>query len=94
MKYQKPKGQRIQRYAFSGITIYDNCSRYWYYDHLNNWIDEDLHPEVIGRSCSNYENCKSLKSAIRKVKKASVPKGTVFTLSSHFLGYDIDIVKK
>lgn len=93
MKYQKQKGLRIKRYG-TGITIFDNNANYWYYPHLHNWVDENEQPEVVGKDCANYEPCRSLKAAIRKVNKASVPKGTVFTLRSRYVGYDIDIVKR
>lgn len=93
MKYYKQKGLRIKRYG-TGIMIYDSDANYWYYPHLHNWVDDSEHPEVVGKDCANYEPCRSLKAAIRKVNKANVPKGTVFTLTSRYIGYDIDIVKR
>lgn len=94
MKYYKQKGARIKSYGFTCITIYDHGAKYWYYPHLHNWVDDSAHPEVIGKDCASFEPCRSLKAAIRKVNKTSVPKGTVFTLMSRYVGYDIDIVKR
>lgn len=93
MNYGRKKNTRIKNCYFRFIEPVE-YAKYWYYPHLNDWIDEDKHPEVVGRDCASFEQCKSLKSAIRKVNKASVPKGTIFRLVSKYVGYDIRIIKR
>ena len=93
MKYQKQKGERIKNCYFRFLEPVEHA-KYWYYPHLNDWVDEEKHPEVIGKDCASFERCRSLKAAIRKVNKADVPKGTVFILLSRYVGYDIEIIKR
>lgn len=94
MRYQKQKGKRIKNSRFVGISLLDNSTNYWFYPCINNWADDYVHPELVKRGSQNWEDCRSLKAAIRKVKKANVPKGTVFILSSRYVGYDIEIIKR
>ncbi len=95
MKYQKQKGERIKNSRFIGLELLDNSStNYWFYPCINNWADDYVRPELKKRGCQNWEDCYSLKAAIRKVNKADVPKGTVFILLSRYVGYDIEIIKR
>lgn len=94
IKYYKPKGQRIKRF-FTGICCEStNVEVYWYYDKEDKWCTSE---EDIGQykgGCGNYNNnIHTLKAAKRKIKKYSkyLSKGTIFTLSNKYIGYDIEI---
>lgn len=96
MKFQKEKGHRIKKYGFFGISaISNNGDCYWYCDETGKWLTtSELDKAVDVKLASDYLGCKSLKAAMRKIKKANVPKGTKFVLQSRFIGYDIEIIKK
>lgn len=96
MKFQKGKGHRIKKYGFFGISaISDDECCYWYCDETRKWLTtSELEKATDIKFASDYLDCKSLKAAVRKIKKSNVPKGTRFTLESRFVGYDIEIIKK
>lgn len=94
IKYEKPKGQRINRF-FAGMSCKNKYGKtYWYYDKEDKWCTD---AEDIGQyrgCCGNHNNnIHTLKTAIRKIKKYSkyMPKGTIFKLSNKYVGYDIEI---
>lgn len=87
--YMASKGHRIKNYGFCWIE-YDN-SLYWFREDTKQWeLNEDI---PIGVASSTGDLCRSLKAAIRKIKKYNVPKGTRFRLVSKWIGYDIYITK-
>ena len=90
IKYEAPKGRRIKRYGFCGLE-HENKD-YWYVRDIRQWRTyEDILKNV--QCFSSFAHCKSLKSAIRQIRKYDCPKGTKFRLASKWVGYDIDITK-
>ena len=89
IKYQAPKGHRIKSYGFCWLQ--PENSLYWFREDIKQWrLNEDM---PVGVACSSGDLCKSLKAAIRKIKKYDLPKGTEFRLVSKWVGYDIYITK-
>lgn len=100
--YDKPKGKRVKKGSvkwhgmrvrmFNGLTIYDpNCNMdLWYFHDMDKWCGFE---EGFGRCTNRNNNIRNLKQAIRHIKKQDVPQGTMFELSSNFIGYNIYIVK-
>lgn len=103
--YDKPKGKRIKKGSvkwkgrrvrmFSGLTqIYnpnhEGFVELWYFHDIDKWCEFE---EGQGRCSNRNNNIKNLKQAIRHIKKQNIPKGTVFELTSNFIGYNIYIVK-
>lgn len=101
VKFRQPKGGRIKkgtyrayvdcrRPIFMGLTTYYQLL--WHED-LKRWVDpEDYVLDYLVCRDTNY-SIHSLKSAIRHINKHKhyLPKGTVFTLQSWYVGYDIEI---
>lgn len=94
IKYNKPKGQRVNRF-FTGMTCETKDGEtYWYYDKHDKWCTTKEDREQYNGMCGNYNNnIHTLKTAKRKIKKYSkyLPKGTMFILSNRYVGYDIEI---
>lgn len=106
VRYEMAKGNRIKKgtkkVTIDGVTErIDNfegldCEDVmlgWCED-TNSWVDlrEDVRKGYWLYSCN--EDIKNLKQAIRHIRKHNeIPKGTQFTLSSNFKGYDIYITK-
>ena len=89
IKYMASKGHRIKNHDFCWIE-HEN-SLYWFREDTKQWeLNEDI---PIGVGCSTGDLCRSLKAAIRKIKKYNMPKGTKFRLVSKWIGYDIYITK-
>lgn len=90
IKYQAPKGRRIKNHDFCWLETEN--SLYWYVESIKQWrLFED-----IPKNCEYYSTgclCKSLKAAIRRIKKYDLPKGTEFVLVSKWVGHDIYITK-
>jgi len=95
IKYDKPKGQRVNRY-FRGMRCEDKDGEtYWYYDRIDKWCNDKEDMDQYNRGCGNYnDKIHTLKTAIRKIKKYSkyLPKGTIFKLSNKYRDYDIEII--
>jgi hypothetical protein len=90
IQYEAPKGHRIKSYGFCWIE-HEN-SLYSFVHDIKQWrLDEDIPKNV--QCCSTGDFCRSLRSAIRKIRKYDCPKGTRFRLVSKWVGYDIDITK-
>ena len=93
IKYMAPKGLRINKQFISleldVRTTYDWIS-WWYYPESHEWRkgSEFKEGETHASSCCN---CRSLKAAIRKIKKWNFPKGTTFRLCSIWMGHDVYI---
>ena len=94
MKFKQCKGHRIKHYGFMGLSAIGDRGWYWYCDNGRWLTTSELNKAEQYHFASDYCDCKSLKAAIRKIKKANVPKGTKFILESRFVGYDIEIIKK
>ena len=89
IKYMASKGHRIKNHDFCWIE--HKNSLYWFREDTKQWeLNEDI---PIGVASSTGDLCRSLKAAIRKIKKYNVPKGTKFRLVSRWIGYDIYITK-
>ena len=92
IKYNKPKGQRVNRYFFGLRCVSNEEESYWYYYNEDKWY---LNKKVEDHGCcSNYnEDINTFKGAIRKIKKYSkyLPKGTEFYLSNRYREYDVEI---
>ena len=93
IKYQAPKGLRIKKQFISlglDINANDEYLYWWYYPESYEWRkDSDLRDNETYASSSCL--CRSLKAAIRLIKKWNFPKGTTFRLSSIWIGYDVYI---
>ena len=95
IKYDKPKGQRINRYFFGMRCVSENGESYWYYYKHDKWCTSQEDKDTYNGMCGNYNtNIHTLKTAKRKIKKYSmyIPKGTKFILSNKYIGYDIEII--
>ena len=94
IKYDKPKGQRINRY-FMGMSCKNKDGEtYWYYDKEDKWCTDSEDVGQYNGMCGNYNNSiRTLRTATRKIKKYAkyLPKGTIFKLSNKYSGYDIEI---
>ena len=94
IQFQAPKGQRIKK-QFICLDL-DFDTEDWldwrYYPESDEWRkDSDFKPgETYASDCCR---CRSLKSAIRRIKKWNFPKGTTFRLCSRWVGYDVYITK-
>lgn len=96
IKFQAQKPNRLRNQFFS--LEFDLCNKdwsdWWYYPKNKEWRkvigDEVLYKEgdTWGQS---FCPCRSLKAALRKIKKLNVPKRTVFRLSSKYIGCDVYI---
>lgn len=98
IQYQAPKGKRIKK-QFISLELDMDID-------FDAWLDWRYYPEsrewrkiIIGESmfkegethCSSSCPCRSLKAAIRLIKKWNFPKGTTFKLCSLWVGHDIYI---
>lgn len=95
----KKRGLRIKNHDFSGLTIHSRSeeAKYWFYSVVNNWVDDSKLPRnhpIFKTTHSTHAHPHSLKAAIRMVKNAAVPVGTVFVLVSKWVGHDIYITKR
>ena len=92
IKFNRPKGQRIESVGFVGLTTW--CEYKWC-KNTNTWVsNEQCYLNDIDGDDYNY-SIHSLKSAIRHINKHKhyLPKGVTFTLRSVYVGnYDIDII--
>lgn len=92
IQFQAPKGKRIKK-QFMDIELdytTEDWAYWWYYPESHEWRkDSDYKPHET--YASNSCRCRSLKAAIRKIKKWNFPKGTKFRLCSRWVGYDIYI---
>ena len=93
IKFQAPKGRRIKNnflwVCLDSDTV-DNGYSYMYFSDSKEWRKDSELKE--GETCaSNACNCRSLKSAVRLIKKWNFPKGTTFILCSRFFGHDVYI---
>ena len=94
IKYDKPKGQRINRY-FHGMRCENKDGEtYWHYQEEDKWCTDKEDIGQYNGMCGNYNNnIHTFKTAIRKIKQYSkyLPKGTIFKLSNKYVGYDVEI---
>lgn len=91
IRYQAPRGQRIKCYGYCGISHEDHLN-YSYIPSLKQWVYEEEIPDGVP-VITNFDDCKSLRCAIRKIKHYNAPKGTKFILESRYVGHDIYITK-
>ena len=94
IKYQAQKGYRIKNHDFIGLEVYaSEC--HWYREDLRQWRTiDDVHKDLPPNTWySSAAPCRSLRAAIRKIKKYDLPKGTKFRLVSIWVGHDIEITK-
>jgi hypothetical protein len=96
IRFQAPKGQRFKK-QFMCVELDNETTEGWL-----NWLDWCYYPESNEwRKDSGFKsgetyassscNCRSLKSAIRLIKKWGFPKGTTFRLHSIWVGHDVYI---
>lgn len=98
IKYMAPKGSRTKK-QFISLELDMDAD-------FDAWLDWRYYPEsrewrkiIIGESmfkegethCSSSCHCRSLKAAIRLIKKWNFPKGTTFKFNSLLVGKDIYI---
>ncbi len=88
IRYEKPKGNRMKKQMWGISCISDNDECYTYSDYNRKFMPYDDIKE--GCACSHC-HCRSLKSAIRILKKSNLPKGLTFCVDSIFYGYNIYI---
>jgi hypothetical protein len=93
IKFQAPKGKRIKKQF---ICVELDCATtedwisWWYYPESDEWRkDSYFKPNETHGSSSCH--CRSLKAAIRKIKKWNLPKGTTFKLCSIWVGHNVYI---
>ena len=92
IKFQAPKGCRIKK-QFMCVEL-DPDSDYWldyaYFRESREWREFGDYRD--GEICSSGScPCRSLKAAIRLIKKWNFPKGTTFRLCSIWVGHDVYI---
>lgn len=95
IKYIAPKGSRHKKQFLDvGIDIntHDDWFYWWYYPEIDEWDNETRIKDGM-LYASSHCRCRSLKAAIRKIKKWNVPKGTTFRLYSLYKNKDIIIIK-
>lgn len=93
IQYQAPKGRRIKKqFMWVELDYEPTCSwlSWSYYPESNEWRkDSGFKPNET--YASSGCRCRSLKAAIRKIKKWNFPKGTMFRLCSILVGHDVYI---
>lgn len=98
VQFQAPKGRRIKKQFISlGLDMdidFDAWLDWQYYPESREWrkiiIGERMFKEGETH-CSTSCRCRSLKAAIRLIKKWNFPKGTTFRLCSRLVGHDVYI---
>jgi hypothetical protein len=93
IKFQAPKGHRIKKQFICvelDCTTTDDWISWWYYPQSNEWRKWGEFKENETHASSSCR-CRSLKSAIRKIKKWNFPKGTTFRLVSLWMHQDVYI---
>lgn len=91
IKYQAPKGSRMKKQFIDvGLDVdadFDAWLDWRYYPESREWRNdgEFKYGETYA---SGHCPCRSLKAAIRLIKKWNFPKGTTFRLSSIWMGHD------
>ena len=95
VRFQATKGKRLKKQFISvelDCEAMEDWSSWWYYPESKEWRKNGDFRD--GETCASSScSCRSLKSAIRKIKKWNFPKGTMFLLRSRFVGFDIYITK-
>lgn len=92
VKYTMSKGKRVKNYGFYTISAYTKDGKTMWHDHINDiWAETFKYMDMFGTT-SDY-SIKSVKSAIRHIKKWNVEKGTKFVLKSIFVNCDVTIIK-
>lgn len=81
MRFQKPRGQRINRY-FCGVT---NFECLWWVPHINTWVTSS---EIKGRSAQTHAPCRTVKAFRRHLRKHPEIRGKAI-LVSRYKGYDV-----
>ena len=105
VRFSKPKGQRVYKGTvkvpgknkrvpvFLGLENIDDNHLMWS-DELNMWVGRHNKPEGDYSLCSISKPIRSVKAAIRHIKKHDeIPKGAKMFLMSNFVGYDVVIIK-
>ena len=92
IKYQAPKGRRIKKQFIALEIDYttEDWVYWWYYPESHEWR-KDMSFKTGETYSSSSCDCRSLKAAIRLIKKWNLPKGTTFMLSSIWMGHDVYI---
>ena len=91
IKFEAPKGRRMKKQFLDIHLDTDNWFEFAYFPESKEWREMgNYRGETY--SC-NYCRCRSLKAAIRKIKKWNFPKGTKFRLYSYWRGKDVYITK-
>lgn len=79
--------------VFLGLENFDDNHLMWSDEH-NRWFGYDDRPEGDYWLDSMSKPIRSVKAAIRHVKKHDeIPKGARMVLVSSFVGYDVEIIK-
>lgn len=90
IKFEAPRGQRILRNHFFGITCFprsesDRWVPFLWWDEANRQWTNDAVP-----GSSSHAHCKSYKAFLKHIKKHKNSfKGFDVVLCSHYVGYDI-----
>jgi hypothetical protein len=103
--FSKPKGQRIKksRHRYRPLWIEPESCTLFFSNKTGEWGELDKIDKSEGCtstyyamewSGSKYKNVWSLKSAIRKIKKWDVPRGTVFIVKTPWVGHEFKITKQ
>ena len=92
IQYRAPKGKRIKKQFIWLELDPDSDERfdYMYFRESREWRKWGDYKDGEISSSSSCP-CRSLKSAIRLIKKWNFPKGTKFRLCSILVGYDVYI---
>lgn len=96
IKYSKPKGRRLKKQFWDLVLNNNPNGGHLYWNKvLNKWmtIDEWIEQGKIGEPNLYNSKIKTLKSAIRHLKKHThyLPKSSVFRLVNKYVGCDIFI---
>lgn len=84
--YEKPKGQRIKKGIFCGVTVFKN-GIWWCYE-CKKWIDMNENPECEKHDRTTHMPCRSIKVYKRAMKKHPIIRKDSI-LCSRFVGYNV-----
>lgn len=85
--YNKPRGKRIKN-QFTGLALWSD-EDYRYSDKYKKFMEfDDIDEGIISNQCE----CRSIRQAIRILKKNNLPKGMVFRLWNKWQGYHVHII--
>ena len=82
MRFDKPKGQRLNRYFF-GVCVVGM----WWVPSVNKWV-EDINEVDDYHGASTFFDCKTMRAFKRHLRKNPEIKGLA-TLRSRYIGHDV-----